>query len=309
MTAAPIKVAPSITQPSTVLAHSPSVHDQPQPRPWAWCPDPRKEWWNPMLRRHEQNPCNRTACPGCSVRRAYKVERAIIAAAPSRWLMFTQAGGSWAEANDRWGKARRRLARSHDFQAAYIVERAPGADDLHLHVMVRGDLPRVEVLSEVAQAAGFGRFVGMGDLWDTEGAAEYLTKQVREGMAGDHAEMNGGRIIHATRGFWTIDGEVWPGGWRSVAIELRRRQRADPDEVAAVALPAEVLPLRPAAHRPTGRHLAALTDDQVDRISVAAHAAAAAAPPMSTGLQVATATMFGLALAEPSAEMGLATAA
>lgn len=300
MAAKPLSVVPSITaptpEPDPVLDTYPGVYDQPRPRPWAWCPNGRSKGWDPVRRRFEQHPCDKNTCEGCAVRRAFKVQLALGAAAPAYMVTLTAAGNCWRDANDRWSKFRKTISKVSLFEAAYVVERAPGAPHVHVHVLWRGNLPRKAVLSEIAQGAGFGWEVDVTDLWNVDGIAEYLTKQVRESLH-EHLDLNGGWLIHATRKFWTIDGEVIPDGWKGVAKALNRRDRPGEGVIATIVPQAlRATPQPPEAH-PIGAHLTTVDSRHIDPIIAGARAAAAAAPSMGTRLQADTARMFGMAVA------------
>lgn len=210
---------------STVLGTNASVPDRSLPRPWGWCERPRAERVNPVTGEVEQDRCNTNRCSGCVVRRAYKVELAITAAAPTHLVTLTLAGTDWKAANQRWSKLRRKLAKIHSFRAAYVVEIGGAGDQLHIHVLWAGRAPTAETLSEAAQEVGLGWDVDVRPIHDLEGVAKYLTKQVHEGRATEHLRINGNRLIHATKGFWTLDGEIVRGGWAQVARNVRGRSR------------------------------------------------------------------------------------
>jgi len=218
-----------LTNPNTDLGDSTRVTDH-STYPWGWCERPRVERVNPLTGVVEQDRCNTNRCRGCIVRRAYKVRLAIEAAAPTHLVTLTIAGSSWRAANKRWAALSRKLRRSNDFDAAYVVEVGVAGDQLHLHLLWRGDVPSALVLSEAAQSVGLGRNFDVREVHDLRGMATYLTKQVHDGRGALHLEVNGGRLVHATRGFWTLNGSVVAGGWVEVAKRLNRGGTdVDPD--------------------------------------------------------------------------------
>ncbi|HET7386180.1 MAG TPA: hypothetical protein VFJ19_05885 [Nocardioidaceae bacterium] len=130
-------------------------------------------------------------------------------------LTFTLVGSAFSAINAVWTKVRQNLRRLFRFEAAYVVEcnrgGAPGHDH-HLHALAHGTVPHPELLSEKAQAAGWGMGVDVTPVRDVDGFARYLLKQVREETLEHHLEMNGRQLIHTTRGFWRLGGRRVSGG-------------------------------------------------------------------------------------------------
>lgn len=124
-------------------------------------------------------------------------------------------GDSWSEIRTRMAQVVRRLRRgSRAFEHVWHVEPNPGGTGNHIHGWSWGQRPSPDLLREAAAAAGMGRSVWLG-AWTTPATEdpaitygmktilqEQLNRQVLGPATRQFKELNGGRLVHASGGFY-----------------------------------------------------------------------------------------------------------
>lgn len=141
--------------------------------------------------------------------------QAIALARPDFTMTLSAVGQHFAPIQRGVGKLVRSVRRRIPFKIAWVVEcngQEREAHAHHLHAAGLGAALDPEVLSEKAQAAGFGWQVQIDPVRNNEAWGEYLFKQVREGDLRHHLDMNGGQLVHTSDLFYRIDGVPVRGG-------------------------------------------------------------------------------------------------
>lgn len=180
--------------------------------------DDEHEWWLataykrcPRVTRERLDPvtglllpdyCKSNCCPFCSQFKARLLARAMAYAAPTHLLTVTAVGSSWPEVVDRMKrliKSVREAGPVTSFALVWTVERSK-AGDRHVHALAHGGVPSTAVLTERSYRLGMGR-VDLKRTNDCRRPADYLLKGVRANFI-EHLDLNGGRMVHATRDYW-----------------------------------------------------------------------------------------------------------
>lgn len=172
--------------------------------------------------------CYRLVCPVCVVIRAQRVGRAIGMARPTHATALTLLGRNWDSARCHLQSFFRVARRSEpQLQYAYHMEVAEGATEVHAHVWLHS-ISGGDVWLDVAKATA-----GIGDFGELQGIhapmglpLTYGMKEVVEGdvRARRFLELNGHRLVHASRGFWR-DHRGLPVGGQKSAETLASRTR------------------------------------------------------------------------------------
>lgn len=190
--------------------------------------------------------CGTLSCPVCVRLEAFSFGRAVGLAQPERMLLLTQGSYDWQVNRRRLNRFRDVLRRRGqvEYQDVVHVEPNPRGDGTHLHLAHWGDEPDPEQLREAATRAGFGRFAGTEILRSAPGRPlTYGMKAVLRGSSSgpdlpsttrEFLALNGGRLGHATRGFWR-DGPGKPLAGLEAARQVLRSRRADPGPWVATA--------------------------------------------------------------------------
>lgn len=182
--------------------------------------------------------CGTLTCPVCVRVQAFSFGRAIGLAQPERMLLLTQGSYEWRENRRRLNRFRDilRMKGQAEYQDAVHVEPNPGGGGTHLHLAHWGDEPTTRQLREAASRAGFGRYAGAEVLRAAPGKP--LTYGMKIVVGGsplgpdlpsatrEFLALNGGRLGHATRGFWR-DGPGRPLRGREAAWQVLRARRVD----------------------------------------------------------------------------------
>lgn len=163
--------------------------------------------------------CDANSCPYCAPIKASLIARALALAEPQRAVRFSKVPNDWKRAQ-RAIKRTTELLRAEGFQWrwAYHIEPNPRQVDErsnHLHGWQHGDYVPQRALQEICRRSGLGipyiervkQQTGRG------GSVGYGLKGLRYGMKHDDLDtfldLNGGRLVHASYGFWRdgSDGE------------------------------------------------------------------------------------------------------
>lgn len=166
--------------------------------------------------------CARNKCPHCLGLNAFRRSRAVAAAQPSRVILLTQAADT--EDPDPWPTVRNRVNRTREYLKrdgidpgywAYFVERGDDTGMVHVHVAQHGPAKvHKEALQEAAHMAGCG-WSSVNAMRQRKGFAHYVGKgfarYVGKGFtaedAAENLRLNGGRLGHFSRGFFTDNGQ------------------------------------------------------------------------------------------------------
>lgn len=163
--------------------------------------------------------CGVNTCAYCIRTNAWRFTRALGVVKPSRYAVFTLLSGDWQTDRASINALFRALDRKgYRLRAAYTIEENPKKTGFHLNVWWWGpDVPQ-QLLSDVAQSVGWGEVVyverwrsgrrdgyglkdalgyGMKDAVGSSVASPTLTENQET-----YLRINGGRLLHARRGFW-----------------------------------------------------------------------------------------------------------
>jgi len=124
---------------------------------------------------------------------------------------------------------------------AYHVEPNPAETGRHLHGWQKGDYLPQRTLSRLAQSAGFGPVAFVNKIRQKVGNGQsigYGLKGITYGLKMTEAQeqmdtflaANGGRLVHAQRGFWNIDGRKM--GLRE-AMATYARSKGDDERIGS----------------------------------------------------------------------------
>jgi hypothetical protein len=160
--------------------------------------------------------CKTNTCPYCAPIEAMLCGGAIALAKPTRAIHLTQVGDEWQTTRNRVKQFTSRMRREgYRLDWAYHVEPNPKGTGRHLHGYQRGDFLPQDLVSSVADSCGMGKVAWITKFEPPADGAQYGTKLVGidYGLKMNEAEesartflaANGGRMVHATRGFWQDD--------------------------------------------------------------------------------------------------------
>lgn len=174
--------------------------------------------------------CGANWCPFCCHVRAGLYARALGRADPAALVTLTQVGDTWPQTRARMTALQQTLRRrSAGLALAWVVESASAGR--HVHAMVHGPVPDRASWSAFAQRAGMGRQVDVRVVRETPlRVGQYLLKEMHRDPLG-HLDLNGGRLVHASRTYWRVDGRQVRGA-RAAIVASRRPSRRDGRRVA-----------------------------------------------------------------------------
>ncbi len=214
--------APCPSAPPWSLLGTSVSRSVPPPEPWpTFCRGCERVWLvNTRTDYRFPKPCGRRTCPRCSSYEAGRIARVLWQQNPSSFLTLTNLPGTWTEIHQCLRVAHRKITRSGDRLCwAYCIERS----DLgrpHLHALVKG-----EVLIEASSRTWGGHVVDIRSArpeharYMLKGATPSRSLDYDQALSrvADHVDLNGGRLINASRDFW-------PGSLRS---QVRGRASTD----------------------------------------------------------------------------------
>jgi hypothetical protein len=154
--------------------------------------------------------CKANSCPYCGPINAHLVAGAIGIAAPQRAIRYSLVGDSWQERRNKLKKLRFLLRQAgYKTHEAYHVEPNPNGTGHHAHAWQYGDYLPQGKLQELSQQAGMG-IPYIEAMKKAKGPVDYGLKGIDYGLKGIDADnglqtylvANGGRLVHASRGFW-----------------------------------------------------------------------------------------------------------
>jgi|GEM_PF-6568486 hypothetical protein len=213
------------------------------------CPRIRGRYLVPATGEVKPARCGTCKCGWCGPRLALVTAWAIQLANPT-WSAVVTAGEAQASEAELEGQVRqlqeaiRELtadlrARGHDWQAVWVIEVSPRAI-LHAHVLQRGTRVPPPLFLARCRAVGLdwaairpiGRLTPLAR-YVLKGAIAGLDLSVPRavGLMRRHLLLNGGRLAHSTRDFWTDEGGERLGGVREArTAALRARSRTPQSE-------------------------------------------------------------------------------
>ena len=165
--------------------------------------------------------CGAASCKACGCWAATRTAGAIGLANPERLVRLSLVGNDWQTRRARFRRAtyELRCLLGPDLHWAYCVERNPRLTGFHAHCWHRGRFIPQRLLVEVCDSVGMGRNCDIRR-WEPRGelSTAYGIKGLMYGLKGlkaggqeQYLEENGGRLVHASRGYW-LDGEGKPCG-------------------------------------------------------------------------------------------------
>jgi hypothetical protein len=171
--------------------------------------------------------CRRNGCSWCGPINARQTAQAIALAGPERSYLLTQAGRDWQTVRARMKRFRyrlRQLAGAAWFDCWHVEPNPSGDGQHHVHGLQHGEFVDVETFRAAAGREGFGSWVGLRRVREGSSASFYGLKMASlaaaayglKGVGSDleeYLQANGGRMVHASRGFWR---EPSAGGWVSL---------------------------------------------------------------------------------------------
>lgn len=173
--------------------------------------------------------CDANRCGFCAPRRARATERALRLARPAHLVTITQAGATWKEVHTRLRAFLKTLDHAGvQWSWAYHVEADPHDPRLHVHAWQRGDRVPADELTQWSRRAGMGlvdirAVTHHGNLGYGMKAVTSLGSDtpaaVAETAVTDFVEINGGRLVHASQGFW-LDRDGDPTTYKHVLKEV-----------------------------------------------------------------------------------------
>lgn len=177
--------------------------------------------------------CKRHSCEVCGPKAAFVTALAIGLVEPERFVRFSLVGEDWQTVRRRVRRVAFELRHEgFSWNCCWHVERNPRGTGHHVHAYQWGDFVAQSKLQTVCSGNGMGypdirkwEQVGTrGTMYGMKHAVGYGMKgaSTREGLS-EYLALNGGRLVHASRGFWREgrDGPRINGidGARAVALE------------------------------------------------------------------------------------------
>jgi hypothetical protein len=155
--------------------------------------------------------CGANFCEACGPLKAWKVGLAVAYSEPERFVRLSLVGEDHETRRGRIKRLTSAIRRAgYGWQVAWAVERNPKGTGHHAHMWQHGDYVPQDVLQRLCMREGLGipyieRWRAPRDQAATYGikAATYAIKgaQGQDGLP-EHLALNGGRILHISRGFW-----------------------------------------------------------------------------------------------------------
>lgn len=177
--------------------------------------------------------CGRNRCEVCGPRKAQSIAGAIGVSEPQRFVRFSLVGPDWQTARARLKRVRYDIRQAGvNWHDCYHVERNPKGTGYHAHLFQHGDFIDQSVLQTLCERRGMGfPFITR---WEPTSirAHGYALKQAtgyglkgaaRSATLSEYLANNGGRLVHASRGFWR-DGST---GRRLTGMDAARRVYAE----------------------------------------------------------------------------------
>lgn len=158
--------------------------------------------------------CKANTCPHCGPLNARAVAGAVALASPERFGTLTMAGDTWQVVRGRLKRLQHRIRASvPESRWCWHVEPNPAGTGQHVHFWQRGGFIPQQALTNLAKREGMG---GVTDIrrWKLKpgtavgygvkltGVFYGLKTSEAEGGMSTYLAANGGRLVHASRGWW-----------------------------------------------------------------------------------------------------------
>ena len=204
-----------------------ALKDQSLP-PQGVCPRAGGKWVNDETGEWFWDACKRHSCVICGPRAAHVTALAIAVCEPERFVRFSLAGDDWPTIRSRVFRVSYDVrAAGFSWNLAYAVERNPKGTGFLAHAYQWGDFVPQRRLQAICSRRGMGfpdirswkQLGAQGTAYAMKAATGYAMKGAdRADGLREYLDLNGGRLIHASRGFWR-DG---PKGGRLAGIDAAR---------------------------------------------------------------------------------------
>lgn len=184
--------------------------------------------------------CKANGCPYCGPVNALLVGGAILLGQPERVFTLTAMGRDWQTVRARFNRIMYDLrGECGASEVAYNVEPNPsGTGEHHVHGWQRGAFWPQRALSRICDRRGAGRVTWIEKCKQTVGAAVYGVKLAgvagyglklaeAEATMGAYLGANGGRLVHASRGYWLDENGCQVGQREAMTAWARSRDSSD----------------------------------------------------------------------------------
>jgi hypothetical protein len=184
--------------------------------------------------------CKAHKCPYCLPINARLVAGALALAGPQRAVRLSLVGDDWGIARNRMKQLTLAVRRDgYDWNMAWHREPNPAGTGHHVHGWQRGaDYVPQARLQELCQRVGMGipyieKIRQTGPItYGLKGIDYGLKLADAEDQGATYLEVNGGRIVHSTRGFWRDEHGQGVGLREAMSAAARVWAKLDPDEDA-----------------------------------------------------------------------------
>lgn len=193
------------------------------------CPRSRGRWINRNTGEWFWDRCGRNSCVKCGPSKARSVAGAVGVCEPERFVRWSLVGDDWQVARARLKRVRYRCRQDvRNWQDCYFIERNPNGTGFHAHGYQWGGFLAQSRLQQHCLREGVG-YPWIAK-WEPTSVRAYgyamkhatgygLKLAQRSETLREYLDWNGGRLIHASRGFWR-DGAR---GGRLAGVDAARR--------------------------------------------------------------------------------------
>jgi hypothetical protein len=186
--------------------------------------------------------CQRRTCANCSWYTSGLVADAIHDCDSDSFITLTNLPADWASVQRIWKNVISRAERDghgrQDWNWLYVIEEDTVEQTVHLHALVHGKAPphgfwdkvNDELTGGLAHVrpahSGHGSYLTKGCVRDKQRCYVCETERLAR-----HLELNGGRVVHNSQGFFRDPNRQPIGGLRKAVDRIRaRRRRTNPED-------------------------------------------------------------------------------
>lgn len=181
--------------------------------------------------------CRANICDECIVVNARAIALALALAQPTRAIRFSLVGDDWQTARARIARVRYDMVDAgYAVQWAWHREPNPAGTGHHVHAWQRGDYVPQRALQRICERRGLGipYIERLKQSTSDRRGIGYGLKGIRYGLKGaesteqraTYLAVNGGRLVHASRGWW-LDRAGAPCGQREAMRAATRSVEPD----------------------------------------------------------------------------------